>query len=102
MWRRSCASIDIPVFSRGYMYEQQREGNHTSLPRVLFLVRRRPAKSLLTPILTYTLHTSRTLFIDFRCSDSKESRIVSLHIYSKYRNDNLPDLKICLTFFQRF
>ena len=38
-------------------------------------------------------YTSRTLFVDFRCSDSKYSRIV-FYTYSKYGDDNLPDLNM--------
>ena len=35
-------------------------------------------------------YTSRTLFVDFRCSHSNYYRIVSF-AYSKYRNDNHPE-----------
>ena len=43
-------------------------------------------------------YTLRTLFVGFRCSDSKDSGIMCF-TYSKYRNNNFPDLKLLFDVF---
>ena len=51
---------------------------------------------------SFVQYTSRTLSVDFRCSDSKDSQIhCSLFTNSKYRNDNIPDLKMQFDFFPK-
>ena len=77
------------------------ESNLTSVPHVLLLVRRRSASQTHFDVhVALVQYTSQTLFIDFRCSDSTGSRIVRL--YSKYRKNNLPDLKLLFDIFQRY
>ena len=108
-----CLARVIVIGTRGYLkcvdrYSCLLEPSHEAmnniaratkylLKRVLYWFRWRPCQKPYNAHfdvnVALTQYTLRTLIVDFQCSDSKDSRIMCLHIQNI--DMNLPDAKHC-------